>query len=265
MSSKGIRRLFQGRRLLLCGLLIGGLQAGTVTPGAPDNDGTVELEVTLPNGQVKNLVVPITKWLVVPGFPDVRVTAAGKAGAIEAVAIDKGVPVTNHNAQLDFGAATVKVVSDNTNEQMTLAMAGNFPSFSTFAFTGPLTGLNTDGGESTFSAEFGVDGVPLTFASMSYSQLSSPDAGSLTAQLFAQLLADLPAGLRPDLSLNQATNTVTFDFPQGAGDFFVETFTDSPGTVQSMAITQAPEPGTTLLLGVGLILISRRWRGKRTP
>jgi hypothetical protein len=269
-DSRLMRRFAYG--LLFVTTLASALRAGTITPGAPGADGNVVLLVTLPDGTTKTVTVPITKNIPrPPGNPPIPTSAIGKATAIFTALNNAKVPnigYTNGNTTV-VTPGRVTVTGDTTAEHMLVADLGlslpGSPAFATLGFSGPLSPLGTDGLDSVFTASFGVDGTAFSSASIAYSQLSSPTADGLATGLYFELLAGLSPNLQADLHLNLSTDSITFDFAPGSGEYFVQTSNTSPGTSQYMDVfASAPEPVTFVLLGTGMILIGAcRTRGRQ--
>ena len=279
----GFGSWFLSFTLLASALQAGGI--GSITTGAPGASGTVDITVTLPDGRKApdgtnkiKVSVPINKNAVLPGLTP----AAVKASAIRRALGNPVYPGTNipviPNLGQQQGSSTVtaadskfEITGDTTNEVMTVADLGlslpGSPAFATLGFSGALTQTGTDGSVSIFTASFGVDNSIFASASLTYNQLGSATADALVSGLYNQLLADLSPGLRPSLFLNLPTDTITFDFAPGSGNYWVETSNTSPGTSQFMnigGVTPTPEPVTFFSIGTGLFLIGafRRTRGK---
>jgi hypothetical protein len=244
--------------------------AGTITPGAPGADGNVILDVTLPDGTVKQVTVPITKNIPrPPGKPPIPTTNVDKAKAIFAGLSAAGIPnigYTNGN-QTVVTPDKVVVVGDTTAENMVVAFSGlslpGAPAYASLGFTGPLDPIGTDGLDSVFSASFGADGFTYSSASINYSQLPSPTPDALATAMYFELLGGLSPGLRPDLHLDLPDDVITFDYAPGSGDYFVQSSNTSPGTSQYLNVSAAPEPVTLALTGFGLILAGIAKRSSR--
>ena len=272
---------FLSSTLLASALQAGGI--GSITTGAPGASGTVDITVTLPDGRKApdgtnkiKISVPINKNAVPPG----TTPADAKASAIRRALGNLVYPGTNipvipnlgqQGSKVTAADSKFEVTGDTTNEVMTVAGLGlslpGSPAFATLGFSGALTQTGTDGSVSIFTASFGVDNSVFASASLTYNQLGSATADGLVSGLYNQLLADLSPGLRPSLFLNLPTDTITFDFAPGSGNYWVETSNTSPGTSQFMnigGVTPTPEPVTFFSIGTGLFLIGvfRRMQGK---
>jgi hypothetical protein len=247
--------------LLSFTLLASALHAGSITPGvpsAPPPGGVLNLDVTT-NGVT--ILVPVTVPDMTNGHPT---TAADKAMWVFKALAAKNVPNLGY-----IGASTVTAANsaiaqtgDTTGEKTTIASLGlSLPgstAYATLGFDGPLDATGNDGSESIFTASFGVDDSIFASASISYDELTSPTDDGLVTGLYYELLGDLSPALEPDLALDLADDSITFSFPVGSGNYFVETSSDSPDTSPFMSVggvSSAPEPVTFLSLGTGLLLI----------
>jgi uncharacterized Zn-binding protein involved in type VI secretion len=200
-------------------------------------------------------------------------TAAQKATAIFNALNAAKVPNLGYKGSTTVTASgsAIAITGDNTAEGNVLVADLGFslpgtPAYATLGFTGTLDPTGTDGNPSVFTASFGVDSTTFSSASVSYNQLGTPTDAALAAALYNQLRAGLSASLQADLSLNPTTDTITFDFPAGEGNYFVASSTTSPDTSEfsSVSSTAAPEPFTCFSLGTGLVLLGacRMKRGK---
>ncbi len=252
-----------GRWLVSITLFASVLQAATITPGAPGSDGSLDLHVTLPDGSTKDISVPIK---ATQGTPPVATTAAQKATAIFNALSTNSVPNLGYIGATTVSAtgSKIEVTGDTTTEVTKVADSGlslpGSPAYATLGFDGPLTAIGTDGAASVFTASFGVDGSTYSSASLTYGQLTSATDNGLATALYDTLLTGLSSSLQADLHLDLSTDSITFDFPSGSGEYFVQTSTTSPGTSQFMSVVASPtpEPLTLLSLGAGLILIGMR-------
>ena len=236
------------------------LHANTITPNPPTGagyaDGSLDLSVTLPNGMVKAISVKID--------PAKIKNVGQKATAIFNALNTNGVPNLGFKGSTTVTAdgSKIAITGDNTAEGNVLVADLGFslpgsPAFASLGFTGTLDPTGTDGNPSVFTASFGVDSTTFASATVSYNQLSTPTDAALATALYNQLLAGLNASVRADLSLNLSTDTITFDFPVGEGNYFVQNSTTSADTSEfsNVSSTAAPEPFTCFSLGTGLVLL----------
>jgi hypothetical protein len=273
MADDAVRALWRGHKFMLSLILAPLLGASTITVGQPSSDGQVVLNV---NGTT--VTVKVSKAHdSTKGHPEKFTTAEDKeiliGQALDALGIKFHASGTTLVPTISPDVGNVTKVSDTTNEIMKIATAGfsvpGVPAYASLGFSGPLSPLSADGIESTFFASFGINGTSLASTSLSFSQLSSASTDALLTEMFSDLDSQLPSALQPALSLDLASDSITFSFPTGSGEYFVETASTSPGTTQLMSLQATPEPATFLSIGVALILFgigTRRFDfGYRAP
>ncbi len=216
--------------------------------------------------------VPLT---VTPG-DDASTKASNLVKAIQGDPTLKGLGIRaiangdlGHEGEVDLIGPIADIHSVTPNESFKgVALGSIVPSdggvfaggtTGTISFTGTLTGLAVDGSEpSSFAASFGFDST-VTSVSLTSADLANLTLNELLTTLFTDLSADLPAQYRPDLALDLSGDSLSFAFPEGAGDPFVAGFSDDAGLSPSFAldgIPPVPEPSSLELLGLGIAALS---------
>lgn len=121
-----------------------------------------------------------------------------------------------------------------------------------FDLDGILDGFDDNGLEAVYNASFGFDGF-VADSNLTFSGLSGSTTNDLLEDMFDQFLLDLPESLKPNLTLNLATQSIFFDFPVGEQGYFVfHSTTDTQLSEGSGLLVSVPEPGNIL----GLLVIS---------
>jgi hypothetical protein len=163
---------------------------------------------------------------------------------------------------VDVPGRTISVSSDQTNEGLLSVNAswddGYDPFLGLIGYEGPLSGVDSSGGLSTFSASFGFFGLTDS-ATVFYSAGLTP--AGLASEMYSQLLAGLPSSLQPDLSLSG--DEIAFSFPLGQSAYFVQSTSTDTGVGLTGGTATAPEPSSLALLGSGFLgvggLLRKRW------
>lgn len=172
----------------------------------------------------------------------------------------------NKNGTPIAGNAWIPKNGDKTGEGAALAsldvVPSNFAMIGLMGFDTGLSGMDMNGNASTFTAEFGYDGLNDT-VTLAYNQLTTPTLDGLVSQMFADLLAGLPAGLQGDLSLDLADDAILFDLPVNQTNYFAGTLSTDTEVETYGGLETAPEPSAFLLICVGLAVISRAIRMRR--
>jgi hypothetical protein len=166
----------------------------------------------------------------------------------------------------EAGQARITLNGDKTGEGALLASLDLPPSTgSLIAYAGwdtGLSGIDALGGISTFTTAIGYAGFDDS-VTLAFNQLPTPTLDGLTSDMYAQLLAGLPAALKPDLILDLADDQILFDFPAGQTGYFVQNLTTDTGVGLSGGLgVVVPEPGyipSLALLGVAGYLSRRRF------
>ena len=265
----------------------------TVSDPTIKGGGTViTIKVTVPN------VIPPhqktdTNSIPVPLKGGVK--AGGKAGAIVnainafygcvCASIDKsdGTKINIASTSTNLGgrsaAGTIAITSEGTQGNATepdlKAALSNAPGNPfqrpqvLIGFVGKPTGVDAGGAVSSFSADFGYDGLDAS-ATVRFDELGSPTIDGILGAVYAQLLADLPLSMKPDLSLNLADQMIHFELPTDQTNYFVDVhstdFGDGStgvGTLGGFAM-EIPEPRSLLFCLAGLCAVGWGLHGSRS-
>jgi hypothetical protein len=166
----------------------------------------------------------------------------------------------NKNGTAIAGNAWIPAKGDKTGEGGALASLDFQPPDSQLTalmgFDTGLSGFATNGGMSTFTAEFGYAGLSDS-VNIAFNQLSAPTLDALTSAMFTGLLQGLPSQLQPDLHLDLGNDEISFDLPSGQTGYFAGTLsTDSLVETSGGLATASPEPASLLLIGSGFVCIA---------
>lgn len=166
----------------------------------------------------------------------------------------------NKNGTLIAGNAWVPLNGDKTNEGKALSSLDFQPPGSALTaligFDTGLSGVDITGNVSSFTAEFGYDGLDDT-VTVTYDQLLTPTLDGLTSTLYDDLLNGLPPDLQSQLHLDLADDAITFDLPTGQTDYFAGALsTDSDVETSGGLVTAVPEPSSFLLFTSGGVFIA---------
>ena len=161
------------------------------------------------------------------------------------------------------GATAVITGKGTTGEDDTFAMA-NGPGYGRTAFTGDLTGFGYDGTSAgEYLVAFGYDGLSIN-SDITYTSLAVKTLGGLATATYDDLLAQLPMALQADLSLNPATDEITFRFPDSASNPFVSAAALDPGVTRTLTLA-VPEPATWAMMLAGFGMTGAIMRRRRPP
>jgi PEP-CTERM motif len=231
-----------------------------ITPGKPTSTGTKTISVTV-GGVTTDVTVAVNDL-------DDFESAGQRAGAIAGALTDAhftASPTASGTVQVDF-VDSIKI-STNTGEEDTIAVL-DLPQQQAVAFVsyfGSLTGTDANGAEAMYAASFAFDGIS-TQANVSFGDLP---AGSgilgLETTLLSLLTSALPPDQRGNLILDPTSSTIFFNFPGVVNGPTVGILsTDvSLGSTVSLSSTSVPEPGTLILLGIGLVGVVLPVSGRR--
>ena len=172
-----------------------------------------------------------------------------------------------------FLGGTIAITKEShSNEPLLMATINNAPGglvprpIGLIGFEGLPTGLNPAGGASTFTADFGYDGFDTT-ATVSFADLAAPTIDDLLVTMFNRLDAALPIGLAADLTLDLANQMISFEFPFGKTNYFVNVFSTDigngdtgVGAIGGLVEVPEPAPLAALVLAATAMLMRRRAR-----
>jgi hypothetical protein len=258
--------------LLFLALGATNLSADTLAPSTPTGSGTDVVHLYDKNG---NVVATILVEGIIKG-EEPKDKAVAIAGAIDhdgyAASATLGglvsIVKTDQVASWKFTSTTGEM--DQVGKASALA---NGLAPLTLAFGGSLSGIGFPGQQASYTAGIGFDlglNSILALSSVTYGSLTNKTLVGLLTLTFNNLDAALPPADRALLSLNLATDTISFTPPLGATNIFVELQSLDMATSSSVggsAVT--PEPSTAWLALTGATLIfgatkfqQRRAKGK---
>jgi hypothetical protein len=240
--------------------------AFTIPVGAPKN--------TSVNDDLQVLVEPLNGGAALPVIVHVPVTSTDprvKADAMQSAMRGAGIPglvplpLGGTDVKIDSNRVRgVKFVDNNSHEPESIKKTLGIQ-FSMVGFNGILNGTDDNGNPSIFQAAIGSAGISLD-ANLAFDTLSSPTVDGLLTDVFNTFLSELPLPLRPDLALDLTQDLITFQYPDGESDFFVENFS-SDRTLNTVAGMVVAEPPTVLMLFFGVLALAacryRRHAGGR--
>jgi hypothetical protein len=157
--------------------------------------------------------------------------------------------------------STFSVTNDKTGEPLiAVAVLGEAPAKFNILQIGwgiALAGKDVNGDTSVFEASFGYDGLTDS-ATIDASQLPSLTLTSLEEAMFAELEANLPSSLQPDLVIDTNDLGLSFKVPDGSLDPFMSNFTTDTDTsvLGGLNDATAPEPMPVVLLATGLLAMA---------
>jgi hypothetical protein len=120
-------------------------------------------------------------------------------------------------------------------------------------FDGTISGIDSTGAASVFTASLGWDGFIAT-ADLTSTAISSPTVDGLLSDMFNIFQSQLPPSLQPDLVLDLPDQLISFDFPPGQTNYFVADFASDITTFSSLSLeVPVPEPAAVLSFPFGLV------------
>lgn len=264
----------------------------SVTVSNPQHGGTVTIDIFYPNVQPQPLNgPPNSKLSAIPQGQNVNdiqmpISIPANTNGHPTTALEKATLIANTinsvygappniagaaanadgTANINLANGTlIKIEGDKTNESVLKVNIPNPPKKVAILmdWDSGLNGTDVAGNVSAFTTSFGYDGLTDT-ATLLYDQLSAQTLDGLASDMFGLLKLGLPLSLQSALSLELATDTISFNVPDGNTNVFMSSFTTDTGVDLSGGVyfRPVPEPATGILVGGALLALRTLGRRK---
>ena len=257
---KNLQNLIRFLLAALCLVTISNARAAApvIVAGTPMATGDEVWVVTLDNGLKKTVTA--------------RGLTVGMSPADKAFRIQVAMQLNSVDAQLNGSSVTLRNATDLVHEkngslEVTKATTEFNATGAIIDYHGTLSGVDPNGLPSIFQASFGFDGLVVD-ANLTFGMATGNTIDALLANVFQQFSDDLTGlPLLSNLVLDLANERITFAFPSGQSNYFVQNFTSDISADATMGISTVPEPEllAMLLAGLGLLGIVARRRTKEVP